>query len=324
VPDKVFVHGFITVSGEKMSKSRGTGISPLRYLEIGMNAEWLRYYIAAKLNSHVEDIEFNPDDFIARVNSDLIGKYVNIASRASTFVQRHFGGALSAAGQAIIEFEGDAARTTGEIAALLDAREYGKALRLAMEFADRVNQAFDGSKPWELAKHSDEASRQQLHDVCSMALRGFEYLTMWLKPVLPLLAAQAELFLGTGPLAWSLPPPQLEKLRPYKHLMQRVEARQLDTLFEPTEAAEDGAAAAAETISLPLPGGEAIAPTITIDDFARLDLRIAKIVACEKVEGSTSANPSCAPYSAASSRPTRPNNSSASSPSWSPISRRAR
>src|SRR5664279_2571228 len=123
-PDRIYVHGHLTVSGEKMSKSRGTGLSPLRYLELTLNPEWLRYYIAAKLNSHVEDIEFNPEDFVARINSDLVGKYVNIASRAAGFLQRHFGGALGAAGQAIIEFEADAARTTGEIAALLDAREY--------------------------------------------------------------------------------------------------------------------------------------------------------------------------------------------------------
>ncbi|MGZ5267219.1 MAG: methionine--tRNA ligase [Caldimonas sp.] len=282
VPDRVFVHGFITVSGEKMSKSRGTGISPLRYLEIGMNAEWLRYYIAAKLNGHVEDIDFNPEDFVARVNSDLIGKYVNIASRAANFLTKSFGGVVSEIGQQ----ECDKFIRTDEsgiaIADLYEAREYGKALRTIMELADRLNTSFDAAKPWELAKAKDENSRAVLHVVCSATIRGFQYLTMWLKPILPALAANAETFLGCAPLAWSTVPPPLTTLRPYQHLMQRVDPQQLDALFE-APAAE--AAAVAEPIALP--GGEAIAPTITIDDFAKLDLRIARIVACEKVEGST-------------------------------------
>ena len=293
-PSQIFVHGFITVNGEKMSKSRGTGISPLRYLELGMNAEWLRYYIAAKLNAHVEDIDFNSDDFVARVNADLIGKYVNIASRASTFVQRHFAGNVGAAGQAMVERDLDAARYTVQIAANFESREFGKALREAMEFADRVNQAFDAAKPWELAKQGDPSARQRLHDVCSMALRGFEYLTMWLKPVLPALAGEAERFLGVALSAWSVSPPALSSLKPYKHLMQRVEAKQIDALFEPPaevaavpEAIIVANAPAAEAIAVPLPGGEAIAPTIGIDDFAKIDLRVARIVECEQVEGST-------------------------------------
>jgi methionyl-tRNA synthetase len=143
VPDHVYVHGFITVSGEKMSKSRGTGISPLRYLEIGMNAEWLRYYIAAKLNGNVEDIDFNPDDFTLRVNSDLVGKYVNIASRAAAFINRQFGGQLRYAGD-MSELRRSAQELAASVGAAYEAREYGRALRECMAFADGINQYFDG------------------------------------------------------------------------------------------------------------------------------------------------------------------------------------
>jgi methionyl-tRNA synthetase len=284
VPDRVYVHGFITTGGEKMSKSRGTGISPLRYLEVGMNADWLRYYIAAKLNSHVEDIEFNPDDFVARINSDLVGKYVNIASRAASFLARNFDGNVLSSAQQRVDGEMQARGTSAEIAELLEGREYGKALRLAMEVADRTNQAFDAARPWELAKKSDPQSIAALHEICSASVRAFQHLTMWLKPILPALAAEAEAFLACEPLRWSDAPPLLSRVGRYRHLTQRVDPKQLDALFEP--AAE--AASEKETqISMPLPGGEAIAPTIAIDDFAKLDLRIALIVAAEKVEGST-------------------------------------
>src|SRR6266567_1974531 len=162
VPDHVYAHGFITVSGEKMSKSRGTGISPLRYLEIGMNPEWLRYYIGAKLNSNVEDLDFNPDDFVARVNSDLIGKYVNIASRAAGFLIKFFDGELHPGATDFIRIF-DAEKVGAEIRAAWDDREYGKAIRAAMAFADRVNEYFDAEQPWAKAKQDDEQVRQQLH-----------------------------------------------------------------------------------------------------------------------------------------------------------------
>ena len=286
VPDRVYVHGFITVSGEKMSKSRGTGISPLRYLEVGMNAEWLRYYIAAKLNSHVEDVEFNPDDFVARVNSDLVGKYVNIASRAAGFLNRLFDGEVDAPAQRQVDamvHEGRYATLIGEF---WEAREFGKALRLAMEFADLANQAFDAEKPWELAKKDDAGSRARLHAVCSSSMRAFQHITLWLKPVLPALAADAERFLASAPLAWTESPPLLTRIGAYRHLMQRVDPKQIDALFEAPAAATAPVQAPESAIALPLPGGEAIAPSIGIDDFAKLDLRIALIVACEKVEGS--------------------------------------
>jgi methionyl-tRNA synthetase len=275
-PDKVFVHGFITVNGgEKMSKSRGTGISPLRYLELGMNAEWLRYYIAAKLNAKVEDIDFNPDDFVARVNSDLVGKYINIASRAAGFLAKRFGGRVSAdlgvEGRTLL----DGLRAhRAEIERLYEEREYGKALRETMLLADRVNEYVDQNKPWELAKQDGMEAR--LHDVCSVCIEAFRVLTIYLKPVLPALAAQVEAFLKLAPLDFADAARSLggHTIGEYKHLMQRVDPKQLDALFEPP------------VIALPPPGGEVLADEIKVDDFAKIDLRIAKIVACEHVEGS--------------------------------------
>ena len=275
VPKHIYVHGHLHVSGEKMSKSRGTGISPLRYLELGMNPEWLRYYIAAKLNGHVEDIDFNPDDFSARVNSDLIGKYVNIASRAAGFIAKRFGGqlgAVSADGSALLAQLRD---ERGAIAALYDAREYGKALREIMALADRVNEYVDANKPWELAKQAGADAR--LHDVCTTCIEAFRVLTIYLKPVLPVLAAQVEAFLQVGPLAFADAASALgaHGIGEYKHLMQRVDAKQLDALLAPP------------VVEQPPPGGEPIAPEIKVDDFAKIDLRIAKIVECARVEGST-------------------------------------
>ena len=276
VPNRIFVHGFITVSAEKMSKSRGTGISPLRYLELGMNAEWMRYYIAAKLNSHVEDIDFNPEDFVARVNSDLIGKYINIASRSAGFISKRFAGMLSAD----VGVEGrellDVLRAhRDEIVRLYDERELGKALREIMLLADRVNEYVDQHKPWELAKQAGRDAA--LHDVCTVCIEAFRLLTLYLKPVLPALALQVEAFLRVEPMRFADASRALgaHTIGEYKHLMQRVDPTQLDALFEPP------------LIELPPPGGEALAPEIKIDDFAKIDLRIAKIVNAELVEGST-------------------------------------
>jgi methionyl-tRNA synthetase len=288
VPDKVYVHGFITVGGgEKMSKSRGTGISPLRYLELGLNAEWLRYYIAAKLNSHVEDIEFVPEDFIARINSDLVGKYVNIASRAANFINKRFAGELRFQGDTTALL--DAARATADaVRDSYDGREFGKALRDVMAAADRINAAFDAAQPWVLAK--DESRLAELQDVCSRALAGFQLLSVLLAPVLPALTRRVarELFRLDRDFTWSDALTLPTGITTYQHLMQRVDPKQLDALFEPpAPAAGEGKPPTGTGIVLPLPGGEAIAPTIGIEDFARLDLRIARIVACEKVEGST-------------------------------------
>jgi methionyl-tRNA synthetase len=276
-PDHIFVHGHLTVNNEKMSKSRGTGISPVRYLELGLDAEWLRYYLAAKLNGRVEDLDFNPDDFIARVNADLIGKYINIASRAAGFLSKRFGGLLSAdvgvEGRVLL----DGLRAhTGSIHDLYETREFGKALREVMLLADRVNEYVDAHKPWELAKQA--GADAALHDVCTVCIEAFRLLTLYLKPVLPALAASVEAFLAIAPLQWTDSARALghHRIGDYKHLMQRVSAEQLDALFEPAEAP-----------AAPPPGGEALAAEIGIADFAKVDLRIARIVAAERVEGST-------------------------------------
>jgi len=285
VPNNVFVHGFITVSGEKMSKSRGTGISPLRYLDIGMNPEWLRYYIAAKLNARVEDVDFNPDDFIARVNSDLIGKYINIASRAAGFIAKKFDGKLSMAWATHDDSFLSALRgAADEVANLYEARDYGKALRLVMELADHVNAYVDANKPWELAK--DPANNARTQEVCSRLLEAFRILTLYLKPVLPALAAQVETLLNIAPLQWpdanrSLP--DQHAVNPYSHLMTRVEPKMLDALFEPPAApAEENAEMTNEAIE----SIEAIDTEIKIDDFLKIDLRVAHIVDCAFVDGS--------------------------------------
>ncbi len=280
VPDQLNAHGFITVSGEKMSKSRGTGISPLRYLDLNMNPEWMRYYIAAKLNAKVEDVDFNPDDFIARVNSDLIGKYINIASRAANFISKHFNGQLS--------YQGDTDAIRAEIKALVDsvsgdfeAREYGRAIRTLMAYADTVNQAFDQAQPWVLAKGISTASEEtkaQLQDICSRAIAGFKALSVVLSPVLPALGERvaSELFGINRSFVWSDATELPTTIAPFKHLMQRVDDAQMDALLEPP----------APIVETPKPGGEEIAETIKIDDFAKIDLRIAKIVECSHVEGS--------------------------------------
>jgi methionyl-tRNA synthetase len=274
-PDHVFVHGFITLGGDKMSKSRGTGISPLKYLDLGLHPEWLRYYIAAKLNSHVEDIEFNPEDFVARVNSDLVGKYVNIASRAAGFLAKRFGGTLSGD----LGVEGSALLETlraqkAAIVELYEEREFGKALRDVMALADKVNEYVDQHKPWELAKK--EGADAALQDVCSTCIEAFRLLTIYLKPVLPALARQVEDFLQVPALTFADVSSALgaHRIGAYSHLMQRVDTQLLEALFEPPAAA------------VVVPGGEAIAPEIRIDDFAKVDLRVARIVDAEKVDGS--------------------------------------
>jgi len=253
VPSNIYVHGFInTASGEKMSKSRGTGLSPLRYLDVGMNPEWLRYYIAAKLNASVEDIDFNPDDFMARVNSDLVGKYVNIASRIAPFLAKFFENKMPEIRMASFSGVPVTADTSGlavavanskEIRAYLEEREFGKAMRSIMEVADSINKEIDGFKPWLLAKDAtaNPVAMEQLGQICASSIAGFKLLTIFLKPVLPKLAEAAELYLRSGPLKWDKAelPLNIENFLPAGHefgqfrpLMTRVDPKQLDALFD--------------------------------------------------------------------------------------------
>ncbi len=316
VPDNVFVHGFITFSGEKMSKSRGTGVSPDAYLDLGLNPEWLRYYIAAKLNARVEDVDFNADDFIARVNSDLVGKYVNIASRATTFITRHFAGRLAArpddpaeAGRRFPS-RGVALAAATEIAQFYDQREFGKVVREVMRVADRINERFDQARPWELARN--DAALGELHDVCSDALNAFAVLTVYLAPILPVTAERVARMLGLAlPLRWDALDRWIERTEPYAHLMARIDVKQIDALLEgaksavvnkidanaveraqPEEASAKAqgdklAGAAARAAGAPTAAGVLSASTarISIDDFARVDLRVARIVHAEEVAG---------------------------------------
>ncbi len=284
-PNNVFVHGFLTVNnGEKMSKSRGTGLDPLKYLSLGMNPEWLRYYLAAKLSGRNEDIDFNADDFMARVNSDLIGKFVNIASRAAGFLTKRFDGKLGVVSEdgAALLHQLRIERTSIELQ--YEAREYAKALKETMLLADRVNAYVDANKPWDLAKKPDQEAR--LQDVCSVCIEAFRILTCYLKPVLPELARQVEKFLKIEPMTFasiSQPLGAGHAIGTYQHLMQRVDIKQLEALFEAPEPVQK----VQEAIDNVAPGGEDIAPTIDIDDFAKIDLRIANIVNCQAVAGSS-------------------------------------
>jgi methionyl-tRNA synthetase len=281
-PTNVFAHGFLTVDGAKMSKSRGTFITADSYIQTGMNPEWLRYYFAAKLNASMEDLDLNLDDFIARVNSDLVGKYVNIASRASGFLLKRFGGKIDDAAmndELLLQLR--AASAT--IAELYEAREYGKAMRAIMELTDAVNVFIDANKPWELARV--EGQDAELHRVCSICLEAFRILTVYLSPVLPTVAEKAYAFLNIASQMWTdvaTPLSSVNAINAYKHMLTRVEPTHVDKLLEANKQslqATDSAVVAAEI--------EPIADTITIDDFVKIDLRIAKILECKAVEGSS-------------------------------------
>ncbi len=271
-PSQIHVHGHVTVGGEKMSKSRGTGISPLRYLELQLDPEWLRYYLAAKLSGRVDDLDFGAEDFVARVNSDLVGKYVNIASRACRFITQHFDGRLDYLGAT--DALREAARALAhDVAAALDAREYARALREIMAHADRINAAFDTAQPWVLAK--DASRRAELQDVCSRALAGFWTLSVLLAPVLPATASRVarELFGLQRDFLWSDCAELPRQVAPYRHLLQRVDPARLQQLLQP-EAKPEAPQAPAQ-------------PSIGIEDFAKVELRVARIVDAQAVEGST-------------------------------------
>ncbi|MEW5890811.1 MAG: methionine--tRNA ligase [Pseudomonadota bacterium] len=298
-PTRIFAHGFLTVDGQKMSKSRGTFITAESYLKQGLNPEWLRYYYAAKLNGSMEDIDLSLEDFIARVNSDLVGKYINIASRCTGFITKRFNGRLAPVDSPLLRDTRAAAAT---IAELYEAREYGKALREVMALADRANQFVNEHKPWELGKLEGDSLQQQ---VCSEAINLFRLLTLYLKPVLPRLAENVERFLNIAPLTWADADTLLAAghvINDYRHLMTRIERRQVEALIAANReslapAASGGTGPSAGTVSSTHPpsrpspskgeGGEsgALAPEITLDDFSKIDLRIARIAQAEHVEG---------------------------------------
>ena len=282
-PTGVFAHGFLTVDGQKMSKSRGTFITAGSYLEQKLNPEWMRYYIAAKLGSRIEDIDLNLQDFIARVNSDLVGKYVNIAARASGFIAKRFEGRLKdVAHSALLQ---QLAAQSSSIAADYENREYARALRDIMALADAVNEYVDANKPWDLAKQ--EGQDQRLHEVCSELINAFKTLSVYLAPVLPQVAAEAAGFLNLPQLTWADAEKHLSDghlINKYQHLMQRVEQQQVDNLIEANKqsiAAAEAAPAADTSKFAP------VAEQASFDDFMKIDMRVAKVLNCEAVEGST-------------------------------------
>ncbi|HEZ6349672.1 TPA: methionine--tRNA ligase [Neisseria meningitidis] len=280
-PTGVYAHGFLTVDGQKMSKSRGTFITAKSYLEQGLNPEWMRYYIAAKLNSKIEDIDLNLQDFISRVNSDLVGKYVNIAARASGFIAKRFEGRLKDVANS--ELLAKLAAQSEAIAECYESREYAKALRDIMALADIVNEYVDANKPWELAKQEGQDAR--LHEVCSELINAFTMLTAYLAPVLPQTAANAAKFLNLEAITWANTRETLGKhaINKYEHLMQRVEQKQVDDLIEANkQSIQTTPAPAAEESQY-----EKVAEQASFDDFMKIDMRVAKVLNCEAVEGST-------------------------------------
>ena len=281
-PTGVFAHGFLTVDGQKMSKSRGTFITAKSYLEQKLNPEWMRYYIAAKLNSKIEDIDLNLQDFISRVNSDLVGKYVNIAARASGFIAKRFEGRLKDVSGS--ELLAKLASESETIAEAYESREYAKALRDIMALADAVNEYTDANKPWELAKQAGQEAR--LHEVCSELINAFAVLSVYLAPVLPRVAEQAAAFLNLPALSWDMAAQTLpagHAINQYEHLMQRVEQTQVDNLIEANKQSIQAAAAPEQAESQ----YEKVAEQASFDDFVKIDMRVAKVLNCEAVEGST-------------------------------------
>ena len=273
-PSGVFVHGFLTVNGEKMSKSRGSFIPAATYLQ-HLNPEYLRYYYACKLGPGLDDLDLNLEDFVSRTNADLVGKFVNIASRCAGFISRRFDGQLAselddADLYAHFVAEGDS------IAAHYEGREFGKAMREIMALADRANQYIDEHKPWVLAKDPDQSARVQ--SVCTQGINLFRVLLTYLKPVLPVLAAKAETFLAAGELDWGarVTPLLGDRVQQFEPLLQRVEERAVTAMVD---AVRESAATATTGTEAPMD------ETISIDEFLRVDLRVATVVAAEQVDG---------------------------------------
>lgn len=276
-PTKIFAHGFLTVNGKKMSKSRGTFINARTYLN-HLQPEYLRYYFASKLGSGVEDIDLNLEDFVQKVNADLVGKLVNIASRCAKFINNGDNKLSANLIEQMLwqQFVGK----SGEIARYYEQREYTKAIREIMALADIANEYIANKAPWVLTKQAGK--EQEVQDICSLGINLFRVLMIYLKPVLPALAGQSEEFLN-DPLQWpdSIQPLRNHTINTFKPLMQRIEKDKVDAMIEEERKNMPAQPAATK----PAPGGEAIAPTISIDDFAKIDLRVAKIVNAQHVEG---------------------------------------
>jgi len=291
-PSGIFVHGFLTVNGEKMSKSRGTFITAESYLKF-LNPEYLRYYYAAKLNASMSDIDLNFGDFLSRVNSDLVGKFINLASRTAGFITKKFNGRLSEKLPPLALLQTlQSAETWDRIGNHYEAREYGKAVREIMAFVDIANQYVNDQKPWEMAKLEERS--EELHQVCSMCLNLFRVFTLYLKPVLPKLAADVQKFLNLedSEMAWGeMRPLTGRRINPFQHLMTRIEPRQIDSLIEDNKQTLGQPQAATAAAQAKKSGSREKPPQnpaqqIGIDEFKKIDLRIARIESAELVEGS--------------------------------------
>ncbi len=308
-PTKLFAHGFLTVNGEKMSKSRGTFVTAKSYVDNVANTEYLRYYYAAKINGTMEDLDLNLDDFVAKVNSDLIGKYINIASRCAGFIAKKFDGKLASTitDDRGIELLSQFTAADAVIAEAYEQRDFGRAIREIMRLADRANEYVNDMAPWVLAKQ--EGQEAKLHEVCSVSLNLFRLLTLYLKPVLPKLAEKVEAFLNIAPLTWAdTSPMQAGQINEYKHLATRLDPKLIEAMIaanlesmkpmteshSPTRHAEAQQHPSAQSSPASGRGGERevqssipapIAETISIEDFAKIDLRVARIANAEHVEG---------------------------------------
>ena len=278
-PSNIFAHGFLTINGEKMSKSRGTFIKARSYLT-HLSAEYLRYYFAAKLSSRIEDIDLNMEDFQNRVNADLVGKVVNIASRSAGFIKKRFDGKLSSRLENPELFSLLADSST-MIADYYQAREFSRAVRHIMSLADKANQYIDEKKPWQMIK--DPELQEETHDVCTMALNLFRLLVLYLKPILPELAQKTESFLNIEPFTWEdrLQPLLNHPIHPFKPMMSRVEKESIDAILEEEKKSQAEITVSSQGLLAEFPLKE----EITIDDFAKLDLRVAEILKAESVEG---------------------------------------
>ena len=276
-PTKVNVHGYVTVNGAKMSKSKGTFIKASTYLN-HLDPECLRYYYAAKLNSRIDDLDLNLDDFVARVNADVVNKLVNLASRNAGFIAKRFDGKLAAT-CAEPELYAEFANASASISEAYEAREFSRAIREIMALADKANRYVDEKAPWVLAKQ--EGADAELQAVCSVGINLFRVLMAYLKPVMPLLAERAELFLGET-LTWDgvALPLTNHQLTPFKALFSRIEPAKIEAMIEASK--EDLAKEQAPKVTGPL-ADDPISPTISYEDFAKLDLRVALIKKAEAV-----------------------------------------
>ncbi len=286
-PTKIFAHGFLTVNGEKMSKSRGTFITARSYLEHVKNPEYLRYYYAAKLNGSMEDIDLNLEDFVARVNSDLVGKYINIASRTAGFLTKYFEGKILGIdlNDQVYKATRSSLTSSGDIASCYESRDYAKALREIMKVTDYVNEYVNDMAPWVLAKDPDQHhSGSKLHAVCSDALKAFRILTIYLSPVLPEISRKVSVLFGeSGSYLWSSLMESPNRISNYSHLITRIDPKLIESMVE---ANKESLTNSPNTKIENQPSvANPISELINIDDFMKVDLRVAKILSAEHVEG---------------------------------------